>query len=255
VGLKRELKLFTLYVILIAVAEVVTASIDPTYGLLAHSLIMVSLLVLPAFRRENPSSGLFLSLSLAPLIRILSLSLPLTYLPRYTWFLVASVPVYAATFALMKVQGLGLADVGITFRKPLTQACISLTGVPFGIVEYYILKPEPLAPSLSALGLALLAAGIILSTGFAEELVFRGVMLKSAVEALGEKMGIVGVSAIFASLHVGWLSALDIVFVFSIGIFFATLALKTGSIVGVSLSHGLTNILLFLLMPNVAQGL
>jgi len=75
-------------------------------------------------------------------------------------------------------------------------------------------------------------------------------MLRSAVEVLGERAGVVGVSAIFASLHVGWLSALDVVFVFSIGIFYAIAALKTGSIVGVSLSHGLTNVLLFLLMPS-----
>jgi len=254
-GLKFELKVFTLYVTLMAVAEAVVSFVDPVYGLLSHFAIMVSLLVLPAFWRENPSSELFLSLSLAPLIRILSLFLPFAYLPRYTWFVVASLPIYAATFALLKVQGLGLADVGVTFKRPFAQACIALTGVPFGVVEYYILKPEPLAPGLSAWGLTLLAAALVLSTGFVEELVFRGIMLKSAVEALGERMGVVGVSAIFALLHVGWLSALDVVFVFLIGIFFAISAIKTGSIVGVSLSHGLTNVLLFLLMPSAPQGL
>ena len=248
--MRRELRVFASYLALITVAEVVTAFVDATYGLLAHSVILVSLLVLPTFWCGNPSGGLFLSLSLAPLIRILSLSLPLAYLPHYSWFLVASAPIFVAAFALMKVQGLGLDDVGVTFRRPFTQACIALTGIPFGVVEYYILKPEPLAQGLPALGLALLAAALIVSTGFVEELVFRGLMLRSAVEVLGERAGVVGVSAIFASLHVGWLSALDVVFVFSIGFFYAIAALKTGSIVGVSLSHGVTNVLLFLLMPS-----
>jgi membrane protease YdiL (CAAX protease family) len=253
--LRREVKVFSSYAALIAVAEVVTTFLDPMFGLLAHSVILVSLLALPAFWRGNPSSGLFLSLSLAPLIRIVSLSLPLSYLPRYSWFVVASAPIFAATFALMRVQGWRFADVGFTIRRPLTQACVALSGVPFGVVEYHILRPEPLAHGLSALGLALLAAALVVSTGFVEELVFRGVMLKSAIEALGDRLGVVGVSAVFASLHVGWLSALDVLFVFTVGVFFAISALKTGSLVGVSLSHGVTNVLLFLLMPSVSQGL
>jgi membrane protease YdiL (CAAX protease family) len=69
------------------------------------------------------------------------------------------------------------------------------------------------------------------------------------VEALGEKAGILGISAVFATLHIGWLNPLDVLFVFSIGLFFAFMTLKTGSIVGVSLSHGITNVVLFLLMP------
>jgi hypothetical protein len=244
-----ELQVFIFYLIFIAVAETVTSFIDPSYGLFFHSVILVSLLVLSAFwHRVNPASNLFLSLSLAPLIRILSLSLPLTYFPRYAWYLVASVPVLAATLTMMRVQRMGLGDVGITFRKPLAQAGIALTGIPFGIIEYSILKPEPLAPGLSTWELVLLAAALVFSTGFVEELVFRGVLQNSAVKTMGEKAGIVGVTAVFAALHIGWLSILDVAFVFSIGLFFGYLVLKTGSIIGVSLSHGLTNVFLFLLL-------
>jgi membrane protease YdiL (CAAX protease family) len=58
-------------------------------------------------------------------------------------------------------------------------------------------------------------------------------------------------------LHVGWLSILDLLFVFSIGLFFGFVVLKTGSIMGVSISHGITNVVLFLVAPSmaVAQGL
>jgi hypothetical protein len=250
-GTKRELKAFIVYLTFIAVAETATAFIDPGYGLFLHSLILVSLLALSAFwRGANPSSNLFLSLSLAPLIRIISLSLPLIYLPRYTWYLVASVPVLAATLISMRLQGMKLADAGIALRKPLAQAGIALTGIPFGVIEYSILKPEPLAVGLQFLELITLAGALILSTGFVEELVFRGVLQKSAVDVMGEKAGVLGVTAVFASLHIGWLSILDVAFVFSIGLFFAVLTLKTGSIAGVSLSHGITNVILFLMMPS-----
>lgn len=249
-SVKRELWAFVLFLAAIVMAEVTTSFYDPSYGLFFHSLILLSLLMLSAFwHGANPSSNLFLSLSLAPLIRILSLSLPLIYFPRYAWYTVTSVPVLAATLTMMRVQGLDLGDVGITFRKPLAQAAIALTGIPFGIIEYFILKPEPLAPGLSTGELVLLAAALVFSTGFVEELVFRGILQHGALKALGEKAGVLGVAAVFAALHIGWLSVLDIAFVFSIGLFFGCLVLKTGSIIGISLSHGLTNVFLFLLLP------
>jgi membrane protease YdiL (CAAX protease family) len=82
-------------------------------------------------------------------------------------------------------------------------------------------------------------------------------MQRSAVEALGPRVGVLGVNAVFAVLHVGWLSILDLLFVFSIGLFFGFVVLKTGSIMGVSISHGITNVVLFLVVPSmaVAQGL
>jgi membrane protease YdiL (CAAX protease family) len=242
----RELGLFTSYLMLIAAAEAVTAFTNPAYGASLHAIILLSLLALSASRHpDNPSSNLLSSLSLAPLIRIASLSLPLTYLPRYAWYPVAGAAVLLAALALMRVQGLSPREAGITFNKPLTQLAVGLTGIPFGLIEYRILKPEPLALG-PPLELALLALALIFFTGFVEELVFRGIMQRSAVEALGWKPGVLGVNVVFAALHIGWLSTLDLLFVFTIGLLFGLTAFKTRSIIGVSLSHGLTNVLLFL---------
>ena len=58
-----------------------------------------------------------------------------------------------------------------------------------------------------------------------------------------------GVALVFAFLHMGWLSMLDMVFVFIVGLLFGLFVLKTGSIVGASISHGLTNVVLFMVMP------
>jgi hypothetical protein len=135
------------------------------------------------------------------------------------------------------------------FRELLAQTGIALTGIPFGVTEYLILRSEALASGLSTGELVPLAAALVFSTGFVEELVFRGILQLGVLKALGEKAGVLGVAAVFAALHIGWLSMLDIAFVFSIGLFFGYLVLKTGSIIGVSLSHGLTNVFLLLLLP------
>jgi len=248
----RELRVFLGYILLIVLAEVLTSFVNPSYGLLLHSLILLSLLVVSSLKHgEGSVSGFYLSLSLAPLIRIISLSLPLANFPRYAWYIIVNVPVLVATVAMMRIRGIGFRDAGVRFSMPSEQFVIALTGVSLGFIDYYILKPEPLAPGLSFLNLTVLAIGLGLSTGFVEELVFRGLMQPGAVEIFGERVGLVGVSAVFASLHIGWLSMPDLVFVFSVSLFFGYVTLQTGNIIGVTLSHGITNIVLFLVAPSL----
>lgn len=70
-------KVFITYLTFIVFAETVTSFVYPSYGLFLHSFILVSLLVLSSLKPgENPSK-LYLSLSLAPLIRIISISMHL----------------------------------------------------------------------------------------------------------------------------------------------------------------------------------
>ena len=246
----RGIRVFIGYILLIVVAEILTSFVSPSYGLVLHSLIMVSLLVVSSVTYgEGSVSGFYLSLSLAPLIRIISLSLPLANFPRYAWYIIVNVPVLVATVAMMRVRGIGFKDAGVKFGNPREVALIALTGIPFGFIDYLILRPESIAPGLSLFGVLLLALGLGLSTGFVEELIFRGLMQPGAIEIFGERCGLVGVSAVFASLHIGWLSLLDLVFVFSVSLFFGYMALKKGNIIGITLSHGLTNVILFLVAP------
>ena len=159
-----------------------------------------------------------------------------------------------AAAAVIRLEGLKLSDIGLTAGNPKVQFAIIFTGIPFGIAEYFILKPAAFAINFSIFNFILLSLGFIVATGFTEELVFRGVFQNSAIKAFGKKAGLVAVAMVFAALHIGWLKWFDVVFVFVIGLFFGILALKTRSIAGVSLSHGLTNVFLFLVMPSFKVG-
>ena len=83
-----------------------------------------------------------------------------------------------------------------------------------------------------------------------EELIFRGVLQKLAEDVMGIK-GILFISLIFAILHIGFYSILDVVFVLLVSLVFAAIVKKTGSLIGVILSHGLANTVLFLIAPFV----
>jgi uncharacterized protein len=247
-----ELKIFLLYLFLIVTAETVTSLVNPSIGLFLHAMLLFSLIALSAiWRRSDKGSNLFLCLSIAPLIRIFSLSLPLQFFPAYVWYMIAGIPMTIAAATVMRIEGLSLRDVGITIKKPKIQLLTIFTGIPFGVLEYYILKPSPFAIDSSAVTFILIALGFILATGFTEELVFRGIFQNTATKLFGNKVGLIGVTAVFAALHIGWLNIFDVFFVFVIGLFFGVLVLKTGSIAGASLSHGLTNVFLFLVMPSI----
>ena len=248
-----EALVFAAFSTSLALAELVTAYANPLYGLSIHALLFATALALSTLRSPgNPASSLFLSLSLAPLVRIVSLSLPLAYFPPHTWHALAGALVLASAITLMRVEGLGLRDAGITFSKPFIQIAVGAAGPALGFIEYYILKPEPLTMSRDPLTLVILALSLVFFTGFVEELVFRGIMQRSAVNALGEAAGLFGTTTVFAILHIGWLSLLDLAFVFLVGLFYGSAVLKTGSIMGASISHGLTNVVLFIVMPVAA---
>jgi uncharacterized protein len=251
-NLTRELKIFILCLSLIVLAEIVTTFVNPLYGIFIHSTLLFSLMALSAFwQKTDNTSNFFLCLSIAPLIRIFSLSLPLSYMPSYVWYIVAGVPMLIAAVTVIRIQALPLKNIGLTIKKPKIQFLIMLTGIPFGALEYFILKPSPMASGLTIADLVLLSVAFILATGFVEELVFRGVFQSSAIKMFGAKTGLIAVSAVFAALHIGWASLIDVVFVFLIGLFFGIIVYKTGSLAGVSLAHGLTNVLLFMILPSV----
>jgi len=74
------------------------------------------------------------------------------------------------------------------------------------------------------------------------------VLQRSATGVFGWR-GIVYVSVLFAILHMGFHSVPDVLFVFGLAMFFGWVVKKTGSILGVTLAHGLTNIMMFLVFP------
>ncbi len=63
------------------------------------------------------------------------------------------------------------------------------------------------------------------------------------------KEAIIYVSLLFAVVHLIHRSVIDIIFVFLVALFFGWVVKKTGSLVGVTLSHGIANTVLFLVVP------
>lgn len=134
---------------------------------------------------------------------------------------------------------------------------VGLTGIAFGWALYYIIEPEPLIAELEW-GKFIVSAFVILLGAGAEELTFRGILQRTSTKALGY-WGLLYVSLLFAFIHFGRVSGIDlsvasIPFIFAVALFFSWVVKKTGSLSGVTLSHLLANIILFLVVPLVFQS-
>lgn len=238
------------YLLAIATAEMVTVFLQPLWGIVAHIAILVTVIMRSARTADRPQRQLVLALALVPLTRVVSLSMPLANIPQIWWYPIMYGPLAIAAVVIMRILGYSRGDVGLNLSLSSlpVQLAIGLTGFGFGVAEYHILKPEVWVYHFTWSELWLPALVLGACTGFVEEFIFRGVLQRSAWERFGWG-GLIYISVIFAVLHVGFLSWIDIIFVFGVALFFAWVVKRTGSLLGVTLSHALTNITLYLIAP------
>jgi len=239
------------YLCALTIAELATTFADPRIGMLIHTALLGVIILQASLDDNDTPRGFLLALSLTPLVRILSLSLPLQDVELQYWYGAVAVPLMIATVVVARMIGLGRRELGLTTGYLPTQLLIGCTGIALGGIEYLILSPEPLIDDFSWVAILVPALILLVGTGFMEELLFRGLMQSTAGKALGGRFALWYVATVFAVLHIGYESVLDVVFVFGVALFFGWIVLRTKSLLGVTISHGITNIGLFLFFPFI----
>ncbi len=206
------------YLMAVVVAELLTTFATAALGMAAHSLLLVALLVHASRVHSQAKRAFLVSMAFAPLIRILSLSLPLAQIPIIYWYLITSIPLFAALIVAARTLGFSWSNLGLNLRGWPLQLAIGLTGIAFGVVEYYILRPDPLAQGFELSYLWRPALILLVSTGLLEEMIFRGLLQRTSTNTLG-RWGLLYVPLLFAVLHIGYMMFIDVVFVFFVGSF------------------------------------
>ena len=250
-NVKASLFPYWLGLVALTAAEVLTVYLQLMTGIICHGILLVVFIIQAALTPDRAQRNLFMVLCLAPLIRILSLSMPLAPIPQIYWYLLIYGPLLAATVIVMLNTGLGPRDVGLVSKGwPLQVVLGILIGLGLGVLEYVILRPVPLATSFTLLGVLAPAVILMITTGFVEELIFRGVMQTLSDRVMG-LWSVLYVSLIFAVLHIGHYSWLDVGFVFLVALLFTAVVKKSGSLLGVTLAHGIANSILYCVMPFI----
>lgn len=277
-------KYLIIYLILITLAEITVAYVNPQTGVIFHIIILSILFIHSGYASKEkmslnelqwlyienykkPSRSIqksineitkiltvLISLTLAPLIRILSLVMPLANFPRIQWFTIISVALYLSIFIVIQQQKITLTEYGFRWpkRKHIpTEIGIVLLAIPFGVMEYLILHPAPLVSSFSVENILVAVLILFIATGLMEEIIFRGILQKKTMNIMGAWQGMLFVTILFAMLHIGNLSFLDVLLVFFIGGLYSLVVNKTKTIIGVTASHTVVNIMLFIVCPFI----
>lgn len=239
------------YLTLIILSEFVNAYYNIEAGLIIDVLVICILLIHSSLVHNGDYSNLLRSMMILPMIRIIGLSVPLMQVQALYWFPIIAIPLFAASFTLIRVQKLKRKDLGLNFGNIPVQLAIASSGFLLGFIEYKVLAVKPLISTFDPL--MIIFAGIILliSTGFAEELLFRGILQQNTEKIFGSMFGLLYASLLFTSLHIGWHSIIDLIFVFAVSMFYGYMFQKTRSLFGITLSHGISNTTLFLIMPFI----
>jgi len=230
-----------IYLVAVLAAEIITVYFDPLWGMIIHVAIMATVLIRSSLVKDPLYQRLFLGFALGPLVRIISLSMGLGSIPQIWWYPIIYAPLVVASLVIVRFSGYTLRSVGLNRNKLLLQLVIALSGVVFGFVEYFILfvfpsetLANPLMDTFSVADAVWMGLILLFTTGFVEEFMFRGVLQRSACDAWGW-WGIIFVSLLFAILHIGFKSVLDVAFVMGVALFFAWVVKRTGSLLGVTL--------------------
>ena len=246
------------YPVAIAVGELAIGAGWVALGVAVLLLTMGMLVLHAGVWATQPGIGRFiarvfaLSLALVPLLRVVSLVMPLAPIPYPFWPLLTWLPIAAGIVALLHRATLAPTLMNIVGEKLGLHLAFALVGLPVGVVVFALLRPQPLAAHFGP-GSLLLAVFGLLIVGACEEMLFRGLLLEGAVAALGERGGVLYVSGLYAALQCGTLSPITVLIAFVAALAAAWWVRRTRSIVGVAVAHGLANILAYLVLPIFTQ--
>lgn len=234
----------------VAVAEVMSVFVGAILGTLAHAILIPTMLSHYAlsearYRRVLPV------LALAPLLRLLSLTMPIKQLPQIYWYALVGVPLLLAVGLVAQLLDLSWSESGLRFASWRPQVLMAASGLPLSVAAFLILPPNPLASRWWEVAIG--SVILVLFTGFVEEIIFRGLLQQVIAEVFGQ-IGILYSSILFAVMYIGSLSAVYVLFVGLTGLFFSWCVNRTGSIWGVVVAHSLISVGTVFIWPLPVNG-
>ena len=228
-------------------AEILGELTSVVAGAAVDGVVLLVLLNAALLGLVRPASLLPPVLALVPLMRILSVALPMRQASQLSWYVLVGVPL---------LLGIALAARTVGHERPArrsrwatvpVQVIVAALGVPLGMVAYSTLHPAPIQP-LTARGVVLATVVLFLFAALVEELIFRR-LLQDVVVRLFGTAGVVLVSVLYAATFAGSLSARYVVLMGVVGLGFAFAVRWTGALWGAVAAHTLLLVGLLVVWP------
>ena len=90
-----------IYLVAITAAELINVTIGPVWGIVCHITVLAAVILNSALVNHPTLQRLLLSLAPIPLVRIISLSMPLANIPQVWWYPIIYIPLLMAAFQVV----------------------------------------------------------------------------------------------------------------------------------------------------------
>lgn len=241
-----------IFPVLVVSAEMTASFISVPLGTALHAVLLVVLLayfIRMDERTDWPTYCAIPVLALLPLMRVISVAMPVGIVDQLYWPFLVGTPVLFAAILLSHTLNLTWNRSGISRRFWLLQAAIATSGLPLGLIAYFIAQPDPLAAGVTWFDFILGSIILVIFSALVEEIIFRGMLQQIAVQLFGIP-GILWSSVLFAAMYIGSLSGEMVLFMLAVGLLFSLYVYWTDSIWGVVLAHSVFKIGLLLVYPG-----
>ena len=233
----------------ICAAELVVDLVHIGIGALLQALVLVAIVILQARTGRPTNRRALVPLALVPLLRLLSLTVPLPGVPVTYWVAIVGAPLLGAGLLAARAAGLGPRQLGLTRGSFGPQAAVMLFGVPVGLGAALVAPDAPwIVESASAGQLVGVLLVLVVFVAFTEELIFRGVIQGGLGTAYSS--GAVPLTALlYGTSYLGSLSFEYTAYMAGVGLVYGAVAQRTGSILGTTASHAILVIVALVAYP------
>jgi uncharacterized protein len=232
-------------------AEVAVALVAPIMGVILHGAVIVAIANIYLFIPSIPHRRALIPLLLFPILRLLSVTIPIAVLPRIYWYPAIGLPWLLSALIVVWFLRPSLDTLqihGWRHGEILRQGIFGLTGIALAFLVFFLAPAKPIVADGNWRSLVLGGLFLTVFSGFSEEFVFR-FLVQSQLESVFGRAGIIIAAMLGAALYIPTLSLPLVAFWMIAGMIFGFWVHRTRSLWGVVLAHSLINVGSILLLP------
>src|SRR5205085_6244990 len=101
-----------------------------------------------AWLGHAPRRQALLVLVLVPLLRILSVIMPIKQIPPIYWFVLIGLPLLLSAVWMVQLLGVPWSALGLRLRSWRWQCLVACSGIPLSAVGFMVVRPRAFIPAL-----------------------------------------------------------------------------------------------------------
>jgi len=214
------------------------------YGIAIHilNLFFIYLLII----KKEDDAALMQKSSLLPLLRIVSIAMPVFPTTLY-WYLLVCGAILPAIYVIIKMQRLTYNELGIGSISPKYIPVSIVIGFFVALIEHQIINPVPLLSHIDINNIdnIIIFILIMIVVASVEEVMFRSLIQTAFEQKYGAHYGLLMTSVLYGVMHSGYGSGSEIAFEILAGLILGRIFQKTRSLPFVVMIHGFEEIFLF----------